>query len=199
MDTTNTQIREVPEGFVSTEDVIAAFREVGEVQLWCGTERRYLEENTDIRFGRQTWNSSTCDYEPIDFDAWTVTEGTPDIISKAQLVKTLRAGMEGHPYEARKGVNVLAERLGLDFQTFNDTFEVTIRVDSNKLLDSDDELNLDDDSIEDTDRFARAMRSIVNSTFYDRDGFSSLQNNDAIESGMLTVKRIPDPARSKAR
>lgn len=199
MDTTNIDIREedIPDGYVSTRDVIAAFREVGTRNHWCGTERNYLVQNTDIRFGTQTWDENLRDYVPKDFDPWAVTKETPTTISKVDLIKTLRDGMRGHPYEARKGVNALAEKLDLDFKIFNDSFEITVRVDTYALLVEEDELNLDDDSIEDTDTFARALRSAAYKTLYNRGGYVSLQDNEYIESGVLRVKRIPDPARSQ--
>lgn len=198
MDTTNTDIREeIPEGYVSTQDVITAFREVGEKVNWCGTERHYLEQTTDIRFGRQVWDRFFKEYVPVQFDKWAVTEDTPHAVPKAHIVRTLRAGIEGHPYEARKGVAQLASMLGLDFELFNDTFEITITIDFNGLLDVEDDLNVDDDSIEDTDVFARALREVMRSMLFNRDGYISLQNNEAVESGRLRLRRVPDPARSK--
>lgn len=198
MDTINTDIREeIPEGYVSTENVIAAVKGAGEKYKWCGTERYYLEQHTYIRFGKQVWDQELQGYVPQEFDPWAVTEEAPTVISKADMVRTLKAAIQGHPYEARRAVNEIAEKLGLDFKLFNDSFEITIKIDANSLFDENGDLNLDDEYIEDTDYFARALRAVVHNMLYDRNGYVSLGNNEHVESGALRFKRIPDPARQQ--
>jgi hypothetical protein len=191
-DTTNTDIREIPEGMVSTKDVIEAFKAAGERYEWCGGERHYLAVHTPIKFMEQAWDPVIRCYLPED--RWTLTYNTPEFVSKEDIETAIKAGMRDHPYKARSGVPELNDKLGLSVPVYEDKWTVTIQLTTTDLLEQNTEI--DDDENQSTQEFTAALRSAITSKFYDRNGYLDVDDNEHVENGTLRIVRTPDPRRA---
>ncbi len=177
LDTTNTDIREAPEGMVFTEDIVDALRAVAFKSHWCGADRRYLTAHTGIMFDRGV-------------DPYTVALDSPEVISVKSVKKVMLAAIRDNPYVV-KAVMEIASLLGIELVIPNDKFVITVELSTFDIQAQRGSFDPDAEDFDLSD-WVGTVVCAIEAKLSDRDGWCTMNVPG------VAVRRIPDPARLTA-